>query len=69
MLNAYLMKEGGINAPNFMNLQNLISLNEGYAASLKNFMKRNWISYPIVLLCIGLIVLFLISFLKENSTI
>lgn len=69
MLNAYLMKEGGHKRTKFYEFTELyfVSLNEGYAASLKNFMKRKWISYPIVLLCIGLIVLFFNILPKETA--
>ncbi|MFY8096894.1 MAG: efflux RND transporter permease subunit [Flavobacterium sp.] len=69
MLNAYLMKEGGHKRTKFYEFTEpyFVSLNEGYAASLKNFMKRKWISYPIVLLCIGLIVLFFNILPKETA--
>ena len=69
MLNAYLMKEGGHKRTKFYEFTEpyFVSLNEGYAASLKNFMKHKWISYPIVLLCIGLIVLFFNILPKETA--
>ncbi|WP_291275271.1 efflux RND transporter permease subunit [Flavobacterium sp.] len=69
MLNAYLMKEGGHKRTKFYEFTEpyFVSLNEGYATSLKNFMKRKWISYPIVALCIGLIVLFFTILPKETA--
>ena len=42
-------------------------MNKGYANSLEGFMKRKWISFPIVIACFGLIYLFFNIIQKETA--
>lgn len=69
MLNAYLIKGGHQKTSKFYDLTEpyFQKLNNGYADSLKNFMKRKWLSFPILIGCIGLIVLFFNSIQKETA--
>lgn len=69
MLNAYLMKGGVHKKSRFYNFTEpyFVKLNTGYAASLTRFMKRKWLSFPIVVLCIGLIALFFTILQKETA--
>jgi len=69
MLNAYLMKGGQQKKSKFYNWSEpyFEKLNKGYAESLGNFMKRKWLSFPILAVCIGLIVLFYTSIQKETA--
>ena len=69
MLNAYLMKGGEQKRTKFYDFTEpyFEKLNKGYADSLENFMKRKWLSFPIVAVCIGLIVLFFSILPKETA--
>lgn len=69
MLNAYLMKGGEQKKSRFYNWSEpyFEKLNSGYAESLGNFMKRKWLSFPILIVCIGLIVLFYNTLQKETA--
>jgi hydrophobe/amphiphile efflux-1 (HAE1) family protein len=69
MLNAYLMKGGEQKKSKFYNFTEpyFEKLNKGYAESLGNFMKRKWLSFPILIVCIGLIVLFYKTIQKETA--
>jgi multidrug efflux pump len=69
MLNAYLMKGGVHKKSKFYNFTEpyFERLNAGYAGSLKNFMKRKWLSFPIIVVCIGLIALFYSIIQKETA--
>ncbi|MBC7524132.1 MAG: efflux RND transporter permease subunit [Flavobacterium sp.] len=69
MLNAYLMKGGVQKKTKFYNLTEpyFIKLNKGYASSLGNFMKRKWVSFPILIACFGLIYLFFSIIKKETA--
>lgn len=69
MLNAYLMKSGGHKKSRFYEWTEpyFESLNKGYADSLKGFMTRKWLSYPIVLGCFGMIFLFYTLLPKETA--
>lgn len=69
MLNAYLMKEGGHKRTKFYDFTEpyFVRLNEGYNSALQRFMLKKWWSYPIVLLCMGLIVLFFTILPKETA--
>jgi HAE1 family hydrophobic/amphiphilic exporter-1/multidrug efflux pump len=69
MLNAYLMKAGKQKRSKFYNLTEpyFESMNKGYANSLHKFMKRRWLSFPIILVCLGLIVLFYTILQKETA--
>ncbi|MFP9098264.1 efflux RND transporter permease subunit [Flavobacterium sp. RHBU_24] len=68
MLNAYLIK-GVHKKSKFYDLTEpyFVKMNKGYAASLTNFMKRKWLSFPILAVCVGLIVLFFASLQKETA--
>jgi len=69
MLNAYLMKGGEQKRTKFYTFTEpyFIGLNKGYASSLENFMKKKWLSFPIVVVCIGLIILFFSILPKETA--
>ncbi|RZJ33499.1 MAG: efflux RND transporter permease subunit [Flavobacterium sp.] len=69
MLNAYLIKGGPQKHSKFYNWSEryFVRLNQGYAQSLNNFMKRKWLSFPIIIGCIGLIVLFYNVLQKETA--
>jgi hydrophobe/amphiphile efflux-1 (HAE1) family protein len=69
MLNAYLMKAGKQKHSKFYEKTEPFfqNLNASYAASLENFMKRKWLSFPILGLCIGMIVLFYQILPKETA--
>jgi len=69
MLNAYLMKGGEQKKSKFYNLTEpyFEKLNSGYAESLGKFMKRKWLSFPILIGCIGLIILFYSTIQKETA--
>lgn len=68
MLNAYLMKKGEQKRSKFYDMTEpyFVKMNTSYATSLKKFMQRKWVSFPIIIGCIGLIVLFY-SFLKKET--
>lgn len=69
MLNAYLMKGGVHKKSRFYNFTEpyFQKLNSGYAEALGGFMKRKWLSFPIILGCIGLIALFFSILQKETA--
>lgn len=69
MLNAYLIKGGGHKKSKFYNVTEKYfeRMNAGYAGSLKNFMKKKWLSFPILIGCIGLIALFYTLLPKETA--
>jgi multidrug efflux pump len=69
MLNAYLMKGGKQKKSKFYNLTEpyFEKLNSGYAEALGSFMGRKWLSFPIILSCIGMIVLFYSILQKETA--
>lgn len=69
MLNAYLMKGGVHKKSRFYNFTEpyFQKLNSGYAEALGRFMKRKWLSFPIILGCIGLIALFFSILQKETA--
>ncbi|HEU0136500.1 MAG TPA: efflux RND transporter permease subunit, partial [Flavobacterium sp.] len=69
MLNAYLMKGGEQKKSRFYNWSEpyFVKLNEGYASSLGKFMKRKWLSFPIIGVCLGLIFLFFTTLQKETA--
>ena len=69
MLNAYLMKGGEQKKTKFYEATEpfFVSLNTGYANSLTKFLKRKWLSFPIIIACIGLIVLFFAILPKETA--
>ena len=69
MLNAYLMKKGVQKRSKFYDLTEpyFIKMNTSYANSLEKFMSRKWISFPIIIGCIGLIFLFYSLLKKETA--
>ncbi|MXV13938.1 efflux RND transporter permease subunit [Hufsiella ginkgonis] len=69
MLNAYLMKAGGHKKSKFYEMTEpyFEKMTSGYAESLNSFMKKKWISWPIVIVCFGLIALFWVVLQKETA--
>jgi multidrug efflux pump len=69
MLNAYLMKGGKQKKTKFYNYTEkyFVALNSGYASSLQNFLKRKWLSFPIIIACFALIALFFNILPKETA--
>ncbi|CAM4095079.1 efflux RND transporter permease subunit [Flavobacterium antarcticum] len=69
MLNAYLMKKGEQKRSKFYDMTEpyFVKMNTTYANSLKRFMVKKWISFPIIIGCIGLIVLFYSLLKKETA--
>lgn len=69
MLNAYLMKGGEQKKSKFYNLTEPIfeKMNSGYAEALIGFMKKKWLSFPILIACFGLIYLFFNILQKETA--
>jgi len=69
MLNAYLIKGGVHKKSKFYDFTEpyFVKLNSGYAGMLTNFMKRKWVSFPILVICIGLIALFFSILQKETA--
>ena len=69
MLNAYLMKSGEQMKSKFYNLTEpyFVKMNTSYASNLKSFMKRKWLSFPILFVCFGLIYLFFSILQKETA--
>lgn len=69
MLNAYLMKGDVHKKSKFYDLTEpyFVKMNEGYAGYLKGFMKRKWLSFPILVVCLGLIALFYTTIQKETA--
>lgn len=69
MLNAYLMKKGGQKKTRFYNFTEpyFQKMNKGYAESLTRFMKKKWVSFPILVVCLGLIAFFYTTLQKETA--
>ncbi|MEJ7692071.1 efflux RND transporter permease subunit [Daejeonella sp.] len=69
MLNAYLMKGGVQKKSKFYNLTEpyFVKMTTGYSDSLKDFMKKRWLSFPIIAVSIGMIVLFWVLLQKETA--
>lgn len=69
MLNAYLMKPGKQKRGKFYEVTEkyFVQMNTGYAASLRSFMKRKWLSFPLLFLCIAAIGLFYTLLKKETA--
>lgn len=69
MLNAYLMKGGEQKKSRFYNFTEpyFEKLNKGYANSLAGFIRRKWLSFPILIVCLGLIALFFSILPKETA--
>lgn len=69
MLNAYLMKKTGHEKSRFYELTEpyFVRLNDSYASSLNKFLDKKWLSIPIILVCLSLIVLFWKLLPKETA--
>lgn len=69
MLNAYLMKGGEQKKSQFYLRTEpyFEKLNSGYANALNRFMERKWLSFPILIVCFGLIYLFFNILKKETA--
>lgn len=69
MLNAYLMKGGEQKKSKFYIKTEpyFEKLNASYASYLNRFMKRKWLSFPIIIVCFGLIYLFFNILQKETA--
>lgn len=70
MLNAYLIKKGGKgHQTKFYQWTEpfFVGMTSGYAKWLTLFMKRKWVSFPMLLVCFGLIVFFWTTLKKETA--
>jgi multidrug efflux pump len=69
MLNAYLMKGGAHKRSKFYNFTEpyFEKMNKGYGEALSSFMKKKWLSFPIIIACFGLIGLFYSILQKETA--
>lgn len=69
MLNAYLMKGGEQKKSKFYIKTEPFfeKMNSTYAESLSKFMDRKWISFPILIVCFGVIYLFFTILPKETA--
>jgi multidrug efflux pump len=69
MLNAYLMKKTGHKKSKFYNLTEpfFVKLNDTYGENLNKFLDRKWLAIPIIVVCVGLIVLFWNILPKETA--
>jgi hydrophobe/amphiphile efflux-1 (HAE1) family protein len=69
MLNAYLMKKGGHKPSRFYNFTEpyFVKLNESYTQNLNKFLNKRWLAAPIIIICVGLIVLFWNLLPKETA--
>jgi len=69
MLNAYLMKKTGHKKSRFYEWSEpyFIRLNDNYAKNLNLFLNKRWLALPIIIACLGLIVLFWKILPKETA--
>lgn len=69
MLNAYLTKPGKQSRSKFYQVTEkyFVAMNESYKNALEKFMQKKWLSFPILIGCIGLIVLFYSLLQKETA--
>ncbi|MBW8245140.1 efflux RND transporter permease subunit [Muricauda oceani] len=69
MLNAYLTKPGKQSRSKFYQVTEkyFVAMNESYKSALEKFMQRKWLSFPILIGCLGLIVLFYSLLQKETA--
>lgn len=69
MLNAYMMRPGKQKHGKFYMVTERYfeKMNTGYADSLRRFMKKKWLSFPILLVCIAMIGLFYSVLKKETA--
>jgi len=69
MLNAYLMKKTGHKKSRFYEWSEpyFVKLNDNYAENLNKFLNKRWLAIPIIVACVGLIVLFWKILPKETA--
>ncbi|WP_100615180.1 efflux RND transporter permease subunit [Confluentibacter citreus] len=69
MLNAYLMKPGKQKHSKFYEVTErfFVKMNTQYANSLRDFMKKKWLSFPILAVCLVMIGLFYSLLKKETA--
>ncbi len=69
MLNAYLTKPGKQSRSRFYQVTEkyFVAMNESYKNALEKFMQKKWLSFPILIGCLGLIVLFYSLLQKETA--
>lgn len=69
MLNAYMMRPGKQKHGKFYRTTEryFVKMNEGYANSLRRFINKKWLSFPILLVCIAMIGLFYSLLKKETA--
>ena len=69
MLNAYLIKPGKQKQSKFYHVTEkyFLKMNHSYAETLRVFMQRKWLSFPILVGCLGLIALFYTLLPKETA--
>lgn len=69
MLNAYLMKKTGHKKSRFYEWSEpfFVGLNDNYAENLNKFLNKKWLAIPIIVVCIGLIVMFWKIIPKETA--
>ncbi|MBB6501388.1 efflux RND transporter permease subunit [Pedobacter cryoconitis] len=69
MLNAYLMKKTGHKKSRFYEWSEpyFVGLNDNYAKNLNLFLNKRWLALPIIIACLGLIVLFWKILPKETA--
>ncbi|WP_111309200.1 efflux RND transporter permease subunit [Confluentibacter sediminis] len=69
MLNAYLMKPGKQKHTKFYEVTEryFVKMNTQYANSLRDFLKRKWLSFPILIICLIMIGVFYSLLKKETA--
>ncbi|OAQ40675.1 acriflavin resistance protein [Pedobacter psychrophilus] len=67
MLNAYLMKNTKKSKFYDKTEPFFVKMNQSYHESLESFLKRRWLAFPIVVICVGLIFLFWNLLPKETA--
>lgn len=67
MLNAYLMKSTKKSNFYLKTEPFFVNLNNSYSESLNSFLKKRWISFPIIAVCFGIIYLFYNILPKETA--
>ncbi|MFO7674522.1 MAG: efflux RND transporter permease subunit [Lutibacter sp.] len=69
MLNAYLMRPGKQERSKFYNFTEkyFVKMNTSYAESLRAFMKKKWLSFPILIACLVITVVFYKLLKKETA--
>ncbi len=69
MLNAYLIKPGKQKHTKFYEVTEkyFVKMNTAYADALDRFMKHRWLSFPLIVACLGIIGLFYYLLPKETA--